>query len=140
MTLLKFARSSALVAFLTFCLAAGSVSDAKAQSSSLKVTNATNCTIYVQGHTAVGLTPGCLTSWYAVPAGTTITIPPCAGPTYHWYHVYYGNCPSPGATCSQGTTNGPMSICGLATVNIPNCTNTAMHQVMWNSASDVVFY
>lgn len=140
MTLLKFVRSSALVGFLTMLLALGTSSEANAQSSPLTVTNNTSCPIWVQGHTATGLTPGCLTAWYMVMPGTTVTIAPCANPSYHWYHVYYGNCSAPGTSCAQGTTNSPLSACGLPTVNIPNCTNTAMIQTKWTSASDLVFY
>mgnify|MGYP000648370653 CR=1 FL=1 len=140
MTLLKFVRSSALAAFLTFLLAVGPGSEAKAQSSALSVTNATSCPIFVQGHTAIGLTPGCLTAWYMVPAGSTITINPCAGSSYHWYHVYYGNCPQPGVNCAQGTTNSPVASCGLPEVPIPDCTSSSMYQTKWTSASAVTFY
>lgn len=139
-TLSRLLGSSTLVALLTLLFTVGAGSEANAQSAPLTVSNMTNCPIYVQGQTAKGLTPGCTTAWTVVPPGTTITIAACANSSYHWYHVYYGNCSMPGTNCPMGTTNSPVSACGLPITNIADCTGSNMYNTVWTSNSAVTFY
>jgi hypothetical protein len=137
-TLLKTTKSSFLMALVTMALMLVSSTEAFAQPAPLMVINTTPCTIWVQGQTGSGLTAGCATPWVMVPSGSAVSLTPCAGPAFAWYHVFYSQC-MPGIGCPQGTTNSSVAICGIPTVMIPNCTGTGPFMPVWTGTASVQF-